>query len=139
MARWRGAHLFMGVLLLAAAAGCSSGDNVVSGTVTVNGEPLQNGHITFFPMAGTRNAQGTPITDGQFTLKKIPPGTWKAVVSQTPQVSVLKNGVDPPTIAFAPAAMMVWPETPGNQRIVEIRPGKQTLDIALSGNTQGLN
>lgn len=117
------------VLLAASLVGCRSSETSLTGTVTINDQPLRRGYVTFFPVEGTKGASGATVNDGQFTLKRIPPGRWKALVSETPDVSVVQNGIDPPTLTIAQSA--ISPETPGNQAIVEIRAGKQTLNFAL--------
>lgn len=53
--------------------GCSGGDGLdrreVRGTVTVAGEPVQEGHITLFPLAEGPVAAGK-ITDGEYVIEQ---------------------------------------------------------------------
>jgi len=81
-ARWCGLLLFGA---LAAMLGCSAGDDgwnrqAISGTVTLNGQPLDSGTISFEPMdlsAGT--SAGTEVQAGQFTMERsagLPPGEY---------------------------------------------------------------
>jgi hypothetical protein len=61
------------VLLAVSAAGCGGGDGLgrvaVSGSVTLNGEPVPNGVVRFKPAAGTEGPMAnTMITDGQYEI-----------------------------------------------------------------------
>lgn len=57
----------------------------VTGTVTLDGEPLPTGSITFMPVAGTNSCTGE-IVDGKFALSTFskgdgaPPGDYKVSV-----------------------------------------------------------
>ena len=57
-------------LLLLALVGCSSdGRMAVSGTVTLDGKPLESGAITFLPAPGSEgHSAGGQITNGEFRL-----------------------------------------------------------------------
>ena len=61
------------LLLAATVAGCGGGDGLervaVSGSVTINGEPVPNGVVRFKPAAGTEGPMAnTMITDGQYDI-----------------------------------------------------------------------
>lgn len=63
--------LSIGWLLVFAAAGCDSGDNLnrigLSGSVTLEGAALDAGSLTFFPADGlTAPAANASITQGQY-------------------------------------------------------------------------
>lgn len=85
--------LLLGTLALwGVMLGCSSNAKSpiplkqVSGTVTLDGEPLSQGTITFMPVAGTNSSTGD-IVDGKFTLSTFskddgaPPGEYKVAVT----------------------------------------------------------
>ena len=58
------------LLLFVAVVGCGKNENEtarVEGTVTLNGQPLTSGIVTFFPEAG-RSARGIIQSDGTFAL-----------------------------------------------------------------------
>lgn len=112
-------------------AGCNRPATVVTGEVTVKGEPLGSGYVTFFPLAGTKGAQGAAVAQGRFTLTNIPPGNWRAVVAETPEVQVVRSGDGPPVLSIGPPRHAIERETPGNQAVIEIRRGKQAVQIAL--------
>src|SRR6476661_2393613 len=117
-------------LTCASILGCGSSESVVTGVVTVNQQPLARGHITFYPVMGTKGVQGAPIQDGRFTLKNMPAGQWKALITQAPEVQAVRNDDGPTTLSFT-ASATISPETKGNQSIVDVRSGKQSLAFAL--------
>jgi hypothetical protein len=62
-------------------AGCGgSGPQSVSGTVTVNGQPLAAGEIQFEPTDATKGADAGQIKDGQFSFKA-KPGSVKVKIT----------------------------------------------------------
>lgn len=88
---------FMNLILLVVATGCGGGAESnplpetvpVSGVVTLNGEPLAAGSVTFVPQGQTKGTecQGTTDAAGKYTLKQqhgsegAPPGEYKVVIS----------------------------------------------------------
>ncbi|AMV29247.1 hypothetical protein VT84_32935 [Gemmata sp. SH-PL17] len=78
--RWAG-----GVAVLAGAAalvGCSGEPDLVevTGAVSFDGAPIEDGAIRFYPTDGKNPAGGT-IKDGKYTATKVPVGTSKVVIS----------------------------------------------------------
>jgi len=73
---------FGGLALCAAlAAGCDgSGLADVSGTVTVDGAPVEEGSITFVPADGQGQTAGGPIKDGKYSVRASP-GRMKVSIS----------------------------------------------------------
>src|SRR5438094_4586 len=70
-------------LLFAPVLGCGSGRVIVQGTVTVNGQPLESGVISFTPAAGQGASAGTDIEHGSFGLRKasLPPGEYLVAIN----------------------------------------------------------
>lgn len=61
------------VVLLVSVAGCGRSDGpetfIVTGTVTYQGQPVQEGEIRFAPVEGTKGpASGSTIRDGVYTV-----------------------------------------------------------------------
>jgi hypothetical protein len=122
----------LALLLLPLLLGCRSSETAVSGTVTVNDLPLERGYITFFPVEGTKAVRGAEIIDGTYHVEAMSTGRRRAVISATPEVQVAANGSSPATLKIMPTANAISPHTKGNQQVIEIRPGKQTIDLALT-------
>ena len=70
--------------LLLSLTGCGSGEIVVSGTVTLDGKPLEEGNIAFRPLpaSATSEATGGPIKGGKYQVK-VPPGRNRIEINAT--------------------------------------------------------
>jgi hypothetical protein len=82
-------YSFLPLFLVAAVSGCSlSGDNLprepVSGTVTLDGQPLASGTIQFTPVdQATGVAGGDAIRDGRFSIPRetgLVPGSYRVAI-----------------------------------------------------------
>jgi hypothetical protein len=60
----------LGLVLL---AGCTSQPGNLTGAVTVDGQPLKRGQITFTPADGKTSGVSAPVTDGRYSAV-VPPG-----------------------------------------------------------------
>lgn len=129
------------LLLLVGLAGCGSatgpGMTAVSGTVTLNGEPVGPGTVAFIPSDGTGNpATGNVDESGKFQMSVhkpgdgVPPGTYKVTVTieKTPAYGDEKGNLFPPTY-LSPEKYMN-PETSGFAITVEKnKPATVTFDM----------
>lgn len=72
--------LFLGTLalLVPLAVGCGKGKGTVSGTVTLDGQPLPAGTINFLPSKGP--GAGGSIEDGKYSVANVPAGTMTVTV-----------------------------------------------------------
>ena len=59
--------------LISGLVGCSEGKSMVTGTVTMDGEPVASGAITFTKTEGELVREGAVIQDGNFRAS-VPPG-----------------------------------------------------------------
>lgn len=108
--------IVFGVLsfLLPLAAGCGGGKGSVSGTVTLDGQPLPVGNITFLPSNGP-GATG-PIEDGKYSVKGVPTGqvtvTVETISIKKEIESVTKSSPKAPKVGTAtiPQDMAKVPE-----------------------------
>ena len=77
------------ILSLALLVGCGSGGDMgtVSGQVTMDGQPLADAQIAFYPADG-RPAQGTTDAEGRYTLQYTPDQPGAPVGTHTVRITV---------------------------------------------------
>jgi hypothetical protein len=64
------------LLLLLALTGCGDGKSKVQGTVSLDGQPVRSGTITFIRIDGELAREGAVISDGSF-VTSMPPGKYR--------------------------------------------------------------
>jgi hypothetical protein len=125
------------VLVTALLAGCSGpNDASVSGTVTLDGQPLTTGNVSFYPDGGSgAPANGQIDSSGRYSLSTgtdagLAPGKYVAVVIATkepPQQYDAKGGEIPP-IVITPAK---YTDTSTSDLRFEVKAGKNDITLAL--------
>ncbi len=75
-------------VLLSLATGCGGGKGTVSGTVTLDGQPLPAGNIVFYPSKGP-GVSGV-IQDGTYSVKGVPTGQ----VTVTVETATIKQEIE---------------------------------------------
>lgn len=83
-----------------ALAGCSeTASGSVSGTVTLDGQPLKDGTVRFVPSDGKSQTASAPVKDGQFTAA-VPVGDMRVEFSAAKVLGKRKmyNTPDSPTV-----------------------------------------
>jgi hypothetical protein len=68
------------LVLLLALGGCAQKDGHVSGAVTLDGQPVEDGAILFVPVDGTTSTAGGQIKGGRYSVR-VPPGSMKVSIS----------------------------------------------------------
>lgn len=125
-------------LAIAALAGCKQNANSISGQVTYNGTPVENGYISFGPVGSGRSI-AAPIVNGEFSIAEVAPGKYTAVASGTRRINHYSSSAEANANAkkFAghasEAADYIAPDAEGNSQQVEITSGDQKLDFAITG------
>lgn len=125
--------------LLSVVPGCNSGTSV-SGQVSFNSTPVDEGNITFLPVDGKGPAVGSPIRQGRYLIHEIPSGTKlvrieavKPMVFATSTEDLERASREAKARADATAlhdpADVLPPQAEGNNILVEIRRGHQTQDF----------
>jgi hypothetical protein len=112
---------WLGLWLAVAVAGCGgSGDNLprqpVSGTVTLDGKPLERGTISFQPVSELPTAAAVAFSDGRYAIARaegLVPGPYRVLISSTPLTTL---PVDPATGLPPPPGK---PTPPPKERLPE--------------------
>ena len=99
LSRLSAASLFGGLVLL---AGCAPenelGREAVSGTVNLDGQPLDGGTISFEPLGEGGTSGGSTVTAGTFQIPEeqgLPPGTYRVRIS-APEGGAAATEAEPP-------------------------------------------
>lgn len=124
------------VLLLLTLAGCgSTHDASVSGTVTLDGETLDRGTVSFHPVGEGAVAYGQIQSDGSYQVKTgresgLLPGEYKVTVVATAPPPEPEDPMDEPVGELLTPKRYGRTETTDLQYTVEA--GSNTIDIALT-------
>jgi len=125
-------------LMAAAFTGCNGGTTSVSGEVTYNGVPVENGYVTFNPV-GKGRAFAAPVTNGTYTVDKPTTGKFTAVAAGYRKLNHYSSSAEAYAHAqkngghVSEAADYIAPDAAGNSKQVEIISGDQQLDFAITG------
>jgi hypothetical protein len=114
--------------------GCASDSSkgTLTGTVTLDGQPLESGLIRFIPVDGQTPTADATINAGQFTAE-VPIGEKRISISAPKVVGKRKvyETPDAPTIDIVqellPARYNV-----GGELMMTVQPGRQQKDFALT-------
>jgi hypothetical protein len=123
----------VGVLTLVLALGCGGGAMpVVSGTVTLDGQPVANGSISFVPLDGKGRTAGGTITDGKYSTK-VPVGEMKVSIS-VPKIVGREKEFDTPDSPTRDVAKESAPEKYNSKSELKLTvgPGDTVHDFVLS-------
>ena len=123
-------------------AGCGTSLGTVTGEVTYEGEPVQEGWITFSPADGKGPAKGGRIDAGKYTVTDVPPGPKLAAIVAVKKVPFARSSEDMAKMAaeaktkgnpsgIIDPADVIPPSAVGNNAAVDVKPGPQTHNFAL--------
>jgi hypothetical protein len=112
--------------------------NSVSGTVTYNGEPVEDGSVTFTSADGSGPGFGAQVVNGQYKADKVRLGKHVASVRGLTKAPVLTKeesvkAHERRDNRYGLPIDYIPEDATGNRETFEIERGKQTLDFALKG------
>jgi hypothetical protein len=118
----------------------------VSGMVTYNGQPIENGAISFKPTGSTGRSFAGGITNGKYEIPEAQPGAWTAIIIGTKKIDFAMSSDEAAKRAnelkasgsdmagqVSELADYVPADAEGNSKQVEITAGSQTLDFDIKG------
>ncbi|HXG08401.1 MAG TPA: hypothetical protein VNK04_01290 [Gemmataceae bacterium] len=126
----------LGAVLLGAvlASGCDRGPSLgtVNGEVTLDGEPIKDGAITFEPVAGDTPTAGATIQDGKFTAQ-VPVGKHRVKISASKPTGKKYRAYDTPDSPVVDEVMEIIPAVYNTKSklTIEVQSGTQTVEYAL--------
>jgi hypothetical protein len=126
--------LLPAAVLAGLASGCGGGLVAVSGTVTLDGRPADDGSVSFQPADGQGPSAGGSVREGRFEVSPgLTPGTYKVAVR-----AGLKTGrkipAGPPLPAGSTVDEMLSSPAPGQSPapvLVEVKSGGPPLAFDL--------
>jgi hypothetical protein len=133
----RNALIVLVCLAMAVLTGCQKKTSV-SGAVTYNAKPIENGYVSFSPKGSGTTIAGE-IKDGKYSIAEAVPGSYTALIVGTKKFNHAATSAEAYANAaktgahVAEAADYVAPDAAGNGKQVDINPGAQTLDFAVTG------
>ena len=122
----------LGALICGAALiGCNGGASSVSGTVSLDGQPVKSGSIMFVSTESDRR-EGAVIQDGEFQAE-LPPGKYRLELSGQKVVGQRKQKDFEGKDEVLDITDELFPEkfNVKSQLTQEIKPGSQTLPLDL--------
>jgi len=128
---WLG--LFAGLL-----TGCGASTGTVQGTVTFQGQAVENGEVRFEPASGVGSTTGAPIAAGKFSVPNLLPGTYKVTVEVfRADIKITLPGGPESQRKLTAAEMNAQanplpPDTVGKEQTFEVKPGEQTMTFTLT-------
>lgn len=122
----------LGMLLLPL-TGCGSGASY-SGTVTYDGNDVEEGHISFIPLDGQGSPVGAPILHGKYKITGLTSGKKRVHVSAVKQLDRPVTSADPNAPLPEPIPTninLIPPDAVGNHPTIDVTPGSHKLDLHL--------
>jgi hypothetical protein len=135
---------FAGAAILSALlSGCSAPTHgTVTGNVSIDGEPVGDGMITFLPADGKGPVAGGPIRGGKFTVTQIAPGPKIVKVEAVKAVPFARSSEEMERRAaenrdrgdgsgIIDRADAIPENAQGNNAAFDVRAGTQAFDVEL--------
>jgi hypothetical protein len=122
-------------LLACLAVGCGSPQTVITGTVTLDGQPVANAILDMFPVSGIgRVTVARTDAEGRYRAT-VSPGKLSVVVLAQEPVGTLRDGVEPiaDMKSVVPHRYTLHAQTPLFAQPVEGQTTK--IDLQLSGDS----
>ena len=127
-----GFGMFLAIAMLATiSAGCQpSNMATISGKVTLDGKPIENGTISFVPTDGNSSSAGTRITNGEYTLT-LPLGTKRVEITASEVVGQrAAYGADSPKVDVM-RSMIPKRYNQESELSIDVKAGKSNHDFNL--------
>src|SRR4051794_19764787 len=112
---------FLGpAMLVLSLAGCAR-QSAVSGRVTYEGRPVQDGYITFYPTEQQGVSLGSEIKEGRYEVADLLPGKKRVRIVANPRPVVIPASAGKPQIVkLAPPAAPIPANAVGNDQVLEV-------------------
>ncbi len=129
--------LLLVLLLAASGAGCSKDNTArISGTVTLDGTPLEKGTISLSPADGRSPTAEAIITAGKYSVTTLP-GPKNVIIHGLKKVGERRYHPEDPTSPLVDVNEETVPEryNTASELHEQLQAGAQTLDFALQSKS----
>ena len=118
-------------------AGCGGSQNAeVSGTVTFDGKPIENGSIVFLSADGNGPTTGGTIENGKYSVQNVPVGLCKIQIKAAKETTKMKMYDDPKAEWVQKAGEEMLPPKYTDEKATElnfeVKSGKNEKDFSLT-------
>jgi hypothetical protein len=138
----RKAILVVAVFVVGSIAGCGTKTATVSGEASYDGQPIEDGNITFLPEDGQSAIAGGPIRNGKYHIENVPPGVKVVKIEAVKAISFARSSEEMAKLQEAAKAKgnatgiidpadIIPPNAEGNNTKIELRIGNQTHHFHL--------
>lgn len=129
------------VAALAMCLGCSGGQNTIEGAITFNGEPVEQGSVTFEPSSGTGPSAGGTIQNGRYKIdaEGVTPGEMIVRINAMRSTGKkIEAGPPEPPGTMVDEVKPFIPAVYNEQSTLkaEVKAGQMTQDFALESQPQ---
>jgi hypothetical protein len=113
-------------------AGCS-GSSRLEGTVTLDGQPVDGGTISFINSSGQNGNAGGQIQGGKYSIEsKVPPGTYKVEINWLKSTGKsIPNKSDPGTMQDETKQVIPMEYNVQTKLTAEVKSGSNTFNFDL--------
>ena len=120
------------VLVFGGVLGCSKAAPTVEGMVTLDGQPLETGSITFVPSDGKSQTAGGAIAAGKYGFE-VPPGMMKVEITAGKVVGK-KKAYETPDSPLIDVIEQIIPAKYNSETSLslDVKAGKNSKDFALT-------
>ncbi|MBA2113128.1 carboxypeptidase-like regulatory domain-containing protein [Bremerella alba] len=133
------ALMFSALLATVGCTGTSSEYGHVTGTVTINGSPVQDAVVTFAPAEGGRSATAVTQADGSYELNYTPGVKAAKLGSNTVRITTyIAPELDDNNRVVSPGTPERLPPeySSGKEKTVEVEPGENTFDFVVEADKE---
>jgi len=118
-------------------AGCNSSTGIITGLVTLNGNPVRDITISFICQDGTVHTAMVD-SDGKYTIDQVPVGPVRVTIQSPPvmgegiQESIKKGKGSPAPKAAKTGVNPKYSDADKSGLSLTVKPGQNTFDIPLT-------
>jgi hypothetical protein len=117
---------------ICALSGCGNSKlSEVSGTISYDGKPIEQGSIAFIPADGNGPSGGSPIVDGKYFAQNVPVGKTKVQIKGARVTGQKRMLPDSPPVSTSEEMLPAKYNT-ASELTYEVKSGTQVKDFDLT-------